>query len=84
MCLSKRLNIYCDIPGIQKKDTRNDSEKKLLALELIHLNYAQESWIHVYTDGSADEAIQNGGAGIYIQFPGGNDTTFQQAFTPAI
>ena len=57
----------------KKKDTHNDLEEKVLALERIQVNYPQESWIHVYTDGSADEATQNGGAGLYIQFPGGNE-----------
>ena len=28
-----------------------------------------KSWTHVYTDGSADNAIWNGGAGVYIQYP---------------
>ncbi|XP_060571271.1 ribonuclease H-like [Ruditapes philippinarum] len=29
--------------------------------------YPQESWTHIYTDGSATAAIKDGGAGIYIQ-----------------
>ena len=33
----------------------------------------QESWTHVYTDVSAENAVQNGGAGVYIQYPGGKD-----------
>ncbi|XP_041377391.1 uncharacterized protein LOC121389807 [Gigantopelta aegis] len=28
-------------------------------------------WTHIYTDGSAEEAINNGGGGIYIKFPNG-------------
>ena len=30
----------------------------------------QESWTHVYTDGSTEIAGRNGGTGVYIQYPG--------------
>ena len=36
----------------------------------------QESWTHVYTDSSAENAIQNGGAGVYIQYPGGRENIY--------
>ena len=29
---------------------------------MIHCQYSQEAWTHVYTDGSATNAIQDGGA----------------------
>ena len=28
----------------------------------------KEPWTHVYTDGSAENAVRNGGAGVYIQY----------------
>ncbi|KAK7110703.1 hypothetical protein V1264_014534 [Littorina saxatilis] len=37
--------------------------------------YPCESWIHVYTDGSATDAVDNGGAGVYASFPEGHTTT---------
>ncbi|KAK7096617.1 hypothetical protein V1264_005893 [Littorina saxatilis] len=37
--------------------------------------YPCESWIHVYTDGSATDAVANGGAGVYASFPEGHTTT---------
>ena len=33
----------------------------------------QESWTQVYTDGSAENAVRNGGAGVYIHYPGGRE-----------
>ena len=33
--------------------------------------YPKEAWIREYTDGSSNEAIKNGGAGIYIEYPDG-------------
>ena len=38
---------------------------------MIDEKYPQESWIHVYTDGSATNAVENGGEGILVHFPGG-------------
>ena len=32
-------------------------------------NYPAETWIRIYTDGSAENAIQNGGGGIFVQYP---------------
>ena len=32
-----------------------------------------ESWTHVYTDSSAELAVWKGGAGVYIQYPGGRE-----------
>ncbi|KAK7099101.1 ribonuclease H1-like [Littorina saxatilis] len=37
--------------------------------------YPSESWIHVYTDGSATDAVPNGGSGVYAVFPDGHTIT---------
>ena len=42
---------------------------------MIEEQYPQEAWIHVYTDGSATNAVANGGVGILIRFPGGQTET---------
>ena len=68
-----RPQIHCSIPGIGKKDSHSDAEKKSLTLEHIHNFYPQHNWTHVYTDGSADQAVRCGGAGIYIRYPGGGE-----------
>ena len=36
--------------------------------------YLQATWIHVYTDGSATDAVQDGGAGSLIYLPNGHQT----------
>ena len=38
---------------------------------MIEDHYPPDSWIHVFTDGSATQAVKDGGAGIYIKFPDG-------------
>ena len=36
--------------------------------------YPREAWTHVYTDGSASNAVVNEGAGIHVVFPDGETT----------
>ena len=42
-------------------------EERLLTLEMIEDRYYEEAWTHIFTDGSASDAVKNGGAGVYIQ-----------------
>ncbi|PVD26822.1 hypothetical protein C0Q70_11969 [Pomacea canaliculata] len=64
--------IHCSIPGVSKKDSL-DAVKKSCTMEYIHNNFPQDQWTHVFTDGSAEQAVKNGGAGIYIRYPGGRE-----------
>lgn len=49
--------------------------RRTLTLAMIEESYPQEAWIHVYTDGSATNAVANGEAGILIVSPGGQPAT---------
>ncbi|XP_041349305.1 uncharacterized protein LOC121368632 [Gigantopelta aegis] len=40
---------------------------------MLDKEYNTTQWTHVYTDGSAEQAIKNGGSGIYIQLPTGEN-----------
>ncbi|PVD27009.1 hypothetical protein C0Q70_12159 [Pomacea canaliculata] len=62
--------IHCSIPGVGKKDSQDGAVKKSCTMEYIHNNFPQDQWTHVFTDGSAEQAVKNGGAGIY---PGGRE-----------
>ena len=42
---------------------------------MIDEQYPAESWIHLDTDGSATNAVADGGAGVYINSPGGPTIT---------
>ena len=59
--------IRCTFPGVGQKDSQSNPERKSLTQEYLENNYPKESWTHRYTDGSAENAVQNGGAGVYIQ-----------------
>jgi ribonuclease HI len=40
-------------------------------MSILEEKYPSESWVKVYTDGSATNATTKGGAGIYIQYTNG-------------
>ena len=44
---------------------------------MLHNNYPPSDWTPAFTDGSADQAIKNGGAWVYIRYPDG--TQFSSA-----
>ena len=52
-----------------EKDLSN-TELKNLTMEEINKRYPATTWTHIYTDGSAGNAIRNGGCGVFIKRPG--------------
>ena len=66
---SGTIQINTSVSGLAPGDESNDLQKRSAALGMIHENYPEQSWIHVYTDGSATSAVKNGGAGIFITYP---------------
>ena len=66
-------DINCNVPGIKSKASQTKEERKLYAN--MHLNeiFPKEIWTRIYTDGSAEDATKNGGAGIFIQHPDGTE-----------
>ena len=65
--------IRCTIPGVGQKDSQSGPERKSFTQEYLETNYPKESWTLGYTDGSAENAVRNGGAGVYIQYAGGKE-----------
>jgi ribonuclease HI len=55
------------------KDEQNYVQCRTITLSFLDEEYPQDLWIRVYTDGSAQNSIENGGAGVYIEYP--NKTT---------
>ena len=58
--------IRCTIPGVGQRDSQSGPERKSLTLAYFHNQYPKESWTHVCTDGFAENAVWNGGAGVYV------------------
>ena len=72
---NRSLIIRTTIPTVTRN--QEDTSKKLLTLSHIDDFYPQATWIHVYTDGSATDAVQDGGAGSLIYLSNGQ--TFKEA-----
>ncbi|XP_076457554.1 uncharacterized protein LOC143291539 [Babylonia areolata] len=64
-----------DVPGVTSKGDQPDYMLKTLMLEMLHAKYNASVWTRIYTDGSADAAIKNGGSGIFISHPDGHTFT---------
>ena len=69
----KRPTFSTTIPNIQQKASQSGPERKAYTSEYLDITYPKETWTRVYTDGSAEQATRNGGAGIYIQYPDGSE-----------
>ena len=65
------IKINTDIPGIRNKRDLPSLQLKSITLEVLDRDYNTSEWTHVYTDGSAEAAVRNGGSGILIRFPDG-------------
>ena len=66
---NRSLTIRTTIPTVTRH--QENTSKKLFRLSHIDDFYPQDTWIHVYTDGSATDAVQDGGAGSLIYLPNG-------------
>ena len=73
---SPGFSIKTSIPGIAGKSQQNENALRALTLEEICSRYPHKQWTHVYTDGSAEQAIKNAGCGVYIQSPNRQVTLF--------
>ena len=67
----RSISIRDSIDTIGKKSDYEKEELRKITYNHIKENYPSKSWIRVYTDGSAEEATKNGGAGILIEWPNG-------------
>ena len=50
-----------------------------MTLEMIEDSYHEEAWTHIFTDGSASDAVKNGGAGVYIHEKDGSTKVLAEA-----
>ena len=65
------IKVHTTVPSLSDGETQDDTVKQSLTLAMIAGRYPQKAWIHVFTDGSATNAVTIGGAGILVHFPGG-------------
>ena len=60
-------NINMEIPGIEDKRLQTPEERRGITDAFLNIHYPCDSWTRVYTDGSAEDAVRNGGAGVCAQ-----------------
>ena len=73
------IKVHTTVRSLSDGDTQGDTVKQSLTLAMIAERYRQEVWIHVLTDGSATNAVTNGGAGMLVHLPGGQKVSVSMA-----
>ena len=66
-----RFEMWTKIPGIHSKADHLTHMLKALTLKILEHKYPKCSWIHIFTDGSAERAVKNGGSGMIAIHPSG-------------
>ena len=65
--------ITLEVPGVGPKESQNETTRRNSTLDYIELQFPKDQWTRIYTDGSSEQAVRNGGAGVYIQYPNGSE-----------
>ena len=73
------MHIELEIPNISEKKSHSPAELKNLTQEHLNNCYPLNTWTQVFTDGSAENAVKNGGGGIFIKYPSGNKSNISIA-----
>ena len=73
------IEVSTTVPRLESKSEKDDNTRKVHTLAMISEEYPPDKWVHVYTDGSATNAVKNGGAGIVIHHPNGSTKTASAA-----
>ena len=70
----KDIQMFLSVPGITSKE-QLPGELRNLTLAPIADRFPHTVWTHVYTDGSAEEGMKNGGSGVYIRYSNGDTSS---------
>ena len=66
------LQLETTIEGLDKKAENELEILQELTTRHLDKKYPSGEWIRAYTDGSAMEAVEKGGSGVYIEIPNGD------------
>ncbi|GFR91038.1 reverse transcriptase [Elysia marginata] len=64
-----QIEIVKDIDGVTSKKSMIKRELHCLTRNMLDKKYPSYYWIRAFTDGSASEAVRDGGGGVYIEWP---------------
>ena len=86
--------INMEIPDIEDKRLQTPEERRGITNAFLNIHYPCDSWTRVYTDGSAEDAVRNGGAGVcgqhsvddeeHVSIPTGLHSTYYKAEAMAL
>ena len=74
-----RATIFLEVPGLLPAEQQIPAQQMALTLEMLEEKYPQAGWTHIYTDGSAEEAVRNGGSGVFVRTPTGQTFGYSNA-----
>ncbi|KAH3791173.1 hypothetical protein DPMN_144653 [Dreissena polymorpha] len=67
-----KVQIRLTVPLLDS-EAQNEILKRSHTLATINEDFPSDLWTHVYTDGSASRAVEDGGAGIRMRYPSGRN-----------
>ena len=73
------VTICQEVPGLLTREQQIPALEKALTMQMLEERYPQTEWTHIYTDGSADDAVRDGGSGVYVRTPTGQTHTYERA-----
>ena len=74
-----RATIFLEVPGLLPAEQQIPAQQMALTLEMLEEIYPQAGWTHIYTDGSAEEAVRNGDSGVFVRTPTGQTFGYSNA-----
>ena len=69
------VEILETVNGIESKSAMNPSDISIKAKSTIEKYYPKQEWVRPYTDGSAADAIKNGGGRVFTEWLDGSTTS---------
>ena len=76
---SETYTIELEVPGLSSRQEQNPALEKSNTLEMLSEKYPSTIWTHIYTDGSAHDAVKNGGSGVYVKTTNGHTHKYSNA-----
>ena len=70
-CQTQDVFFSAEVSGVTTKNSQHDTARKAGTLEMLDCDFNTPVGPHVYTDGSSDAAVRNGGSGIHTSFSNG-------------
>ena len=74
-----RATIFLEVPGLLSAEQQIPTQQMALTLEMLEEKYPQADWTHIYTNGLVEDAVRNGGSGVFVRTPTGQTVRYSNA-----